>query len=152
MNIVFERAEKKDISQLIKVQKLSFREEFIQHGECAPYNEKAKDIEHLIENHIVYKIIIDEEIIGDMVIIIKSKNFYYLKIIAVIPNYQNLGIGKKALDFMEKDNPNATLWRLITSKDNKKNCHFYESMGYKSVREIIRKESFDLVNYEKIID
>ncbi len=151
MDIIFERAKKEDILQLIQVQKLSFQEEFIQYGECPPYNEKVEDMERLMQKHIVYKIIANEEIIGDIVIIIKSETFYYLKTIAIIPSYQNLGIGKKSMDFMEKDNPKASLWRLITAKNNKKNCCFYEAMGYKNVREVIRSDGFDLVSYEKNI-
>jgi GNAT superfamily N-acetyltransferase len=50
--------------------------------------------------------------------------------IYVLPEYKNKGIGKMAMEYMEKIHP-ADKWILDTPKISPKNKHFYEKCGYK---------------------
>jgi GNAT superfamily N-acetyltransferase len=49
--------------------------------------------------------------------------------IYVLPEYKNKGIGKMAIEYMEKLHP-AEKWVLDTPKISPKNKHFYEKCGY----------------------
>lgn len=51
----------------------------------------------------------------------------------VSKEYQNQGIGAKAISFLENEFPDAKCWRLYTPYKNYRNHHFYEKMGYKKL-------------------
>ncbi|MEA4920034.1 MAG: GNAT family N-acetyltransferase [Clostridiaceae bacterium] len=152
MDIVIERANVNDSKQLIDVQNKSFYEDYEKYGNCPAYNEPEERILELIENNIVYKILADGEIIGDIIIRIRENQNYYLRVIAVIPEYWNQGIGSKAMKYIEENNPEAKKWSLITPHQSFRNHHFYEKIGYKKVGEIIDSEKLTLWKYEKEID
>jgi len=81
----------------------------------------------------------------------RSETHYYLRTITVLPAYQNLGIGKKAVEFIEKANPDGKIWSLITPGGSIRNLHFYESVGYKKTGEEIKSEKLTLIEYQKKI-
>ena len=69
-----------------------------------------------IQNYPTYKILFDGKIIGGITCC-NAGDFYWLGGIYIIPSYQNLGIGAKAIAFIENEFPNATRWRLHTCTD-----------------------------------
>lgn len=151
MNIEFKSAEKADIKKLIEVQNKSFRDDYTAYGECPAYNETKEAISMLIDNAIVYKILKDNEIVGDIIIRQKENHNYYLRVISVIPEYQNLGIGQMALKFIENAHPDAASWDLITPFKSYRNHHFYEKMGYVKIGEYRQSDVLILFRYQKII-
>jgi len=63
-----------------------------------------------------------------------------------------MGIGAKAIKFLEQEFPEAKVWGLDTPYKSYGNHHFYEKMGYVKVREtepINDKCGFYLYVYEK---
>jgi ribosomal protein S18 acetylase RimI-like enzyme len=149
MKIMIVPAMAEDAGTLIEVQNLGFQEDFDRHGECPSYHESPSDMTEMIEHAIVYKILVDEKIVGDVIIRKRDDGSYYLRTIAVLPAYQNLGIGTAAMDFAEKDNPGAAWWSLVTPEGTEKNRHFYEKRGYRRVGEHRRSERLTLVEYRK---
>ncbi|MBN1468051.1 MAG: GNAT family N-acetyltransferase [Fusobacteriaceae bacterium] len=53
----------------------------------------------------VYVIEYENEVVGDFIIKKINEEQLYLIVICVIPKLHNLGIGKKAIEYMGKDNP-----------------------------------------------
>ena len=151
MKLVFERANINDISKLIDVQNKSFYDDYILYGECPAYNESEKSMNEYINTCIVYKILVDDEIVGDIIVRRNDNNNYYLRVISIIPEVQNLGIGSKAINFIESDNPNANEWSLITPYKSYRNHHFYEKCGYKKVGEEVHSDVLTLWKYRKSI-
>jgi ribosomal protein S18 acetylase RimI-like enzyme len=149
MNIIFERAKPEDALQLIEVQNLGFLEDYEKYGECPSYQEKEENMLDMIENAIVYKIIGDGKIIGDIIVRNRGNGAYYLRTISVIPQFQNLGIGTKAIEFIEKDNSDGTVWFLTTPEQSYRNRHFYEKLGYRNVGEDNHSERLTLIKYQK---
>jgi ribosomal protein S18 acetylase RimI-like enzyme len=149
MEITIERAKLEDALKLIDVQSLSFLEDFEKYGECPSYQEKPADMINMIKTAIIYKMIIDDKIIGDIIVRKRDDGSYYLRTIAVIPACQSLGIGTKAIDFIEKDNPDGKVWRLITPEGSYRNRHFYEKIGYKKMGEKHQSERLTLIQYQK---
>lgn len=138
-----------DIGKLIEVQNESFYEDFILYGECPAYNESKQSMEEHLKNAIVYKILWDNEIIGDVIVRKKENGRYYLRVICVIPRYQNFGVGKKAIQFIEKDISDAVEWELITPFKSYRNHYFYEKMGYLKVKEYIHSDVLTMFVYKK---
>lgn len=151
MQIIIDRSLPEDAIELIKVQNICFQEDYEKYNECPAYQESVDNMLDMIKNAIVYKIVIDNQIIGDIIVRKRSETHYYLRTISVIPAYQNLGIGKKAIEFIEKDNPDGIIWSLITPNGNVRNLHFYERLGYKKIGEEIKSDKLTLIKYQKEI-
>lgn len=149
MNIEFKLANKNDVKKLIEVQSKSFYEDYIKYGECPSYNEPEDRMLDLIENAIVYKILKDNEIVGDIIIRKKENNEYYLRTFSVIPECQNLGIGQKALKYIDEVYKDAAEWILITPFKSYRNHHLYEKMGFVKYGEYVHSEALTMFQYRK---
>ena len=85
-------------------------------------------LEHA-ENAITYKILKDGEMAGDIIIRKRDNHKYHIRVLCVIPKYQNLGIGQKALKFIEDTYNDASEWELVTPALSFRNYHVYEEDG-----------------------
>lgn len=148
-NIEFKLANKNDVKKLIEVQSKSFYEDYVRYGECPSYNEPEDRMLDLIENVIVYKILKDNEIIGDIIIRKREDNKYYLRTFSVIPKCQNLGIGQKALKYIDDVYKDAAEWTLITPFKSYRNHHLYEKMGFAKYGEYRHSDVLTMFQYRK---
>jgi ribosomal protein S18 acetylase RimI-like enzyme len=149
MKLEILKATVEDASQLIKVQNESFYEDYIKYEDCPSYQESIENMLDMISHAIVYKIIVDQELVGDVIIRKRGNHNYYLRTIAITPKYQNKGIGKIAVKHVESDNPDGTIWTLITPEGAKKNKKFYESLGYVAIGSEKRSNKLTLIRYMK---
>ena len=62
-------------------------------------------------------------------------NFYYISNVAVDSNYQNLGIGKKLLNFFKETHTNKPI-SLDVVKDNESAIHAYLKSGFEPVETV----------------
>lgn len=150
MEISFERATVDDAEALINVRNLSFFEDYIKYGECPGYNISKESMTNTILSRIVYKIICNSQIIGNISIHDNNDNTYYLGCLCIIPEYQNKGLGQKAISFIEGEFPNAIAWTLETPADKIINHYFYKKMGYTIIKEYI-DNSVKVALFEKRI-
>lgn len=82
---------------------------------------------------------------------VQSKSFYedYLRTFSVIPECQNLGIGQKALKYIDDVYNDATEWTLITPFKSYRNHHLYEKMGFAKYGEYVHSEVLTMFQYRK---
>lgn len=149
MQIDFVRASEQDADDLISVQNAAFAPDVEKYGECPAY---VYDREVMLENirsWLLYKIVGDGKIIGSIEVRPKGEGLYVLRVLSVHPDYHNLGVGSKALKFIFSNHPDAREWRLVTPKDNKRNCHVYEKAGFCCVEDIIHSDVLTLASYRK---
>lgn len=151
MEIVFERATAEDVPMLIEVQNQAFHDDYMLYRDCPSYMESEAAMADHVRNLIVYKILADQEIVGDVILRRRENSSYYLRVISVTPKYWNHGIGSLAIEFIEKQHPDAIEWDLITPHKDFRNHHFYEKMGYKKIREIPHSELLTLWQYQKVV-
>jgi ribosomal protein S18 acetylase RimI-like enzyme len=149
--IVFQRATKEDAQTLIEVQNESFREDYETYGECPAYEESLEKMTEMIENALVYKTECQGRIISDAIVRKRDDGGYYLRVLAVIPEFQGKGIGKAMVQFLEEELDDGKYWCLITPKQSDRNRHFYESLGYRNVGEEKHSELLTLIDYRKDI-
>lgn len=135
MKIEFERATIDDVDKLIDVQKKSFYSDFVKYGECPGYNHSKESMTNIVLNRITYKIICNNQIVGDIIVRDNNDSTYFLGGICVVPDYENHGIGQEAIKFIESQFHNATVWTLETPADKERNHYFYKKMGYTIVDE-----------------
>lgn len=151
MTVTMERAQIEDVPKLIRVQDLSFREDYEKFGECPSYQETPENMADMITHAIVYKILTKDEIIGDIIIRKREEGHYYLRTLSVVPACQNHGVGKQAIAFIEQDLDDGEIWSLITPAGSLKNRHFYESLGYRKAGEKVYSDKLILIEYQKIL-
>ena len=154
MDILFKKATLEDAEELLNIQRKSFKEalELYQDFDTNPKFEKIEKISHKIRNHYYYKIIVDRIIIGGAHAYKNGDCHYYINRVFIHPDFENLGIGKKAMEFIENELPDAKVLSLETPHKSLKNHYFYEKLGYTrtgKVEEI--NENLKLIYYEKAI-
>jgi len=151
MGIMFERATIDDVDAIIDVRNQCFYEDYVKYGECPGYNISKVSMTNSILNRVAYKIISNNQIIGNISVRDNYDSTYYIGCLCVMPDYENRGIGEKSIRFIESEFPNATIWTLETPADNKRNHYFYNKVGYTIVKEYF-DGSVKLVLFEKKIN
>lgn len=111
-----------------------------------PGYDTLEENEKIIKEFRTYKIVYKHETIGFFFLIPKSETEVSLESLCIYPKFQNLGLGYKTLEEMEKLHPEYIKWSLISMKGSDRIQHLYEKFGYKKTFE---EEWF--YGYEKII-
>ncbi|GAK50208.1 hypothetical protein CLOSPO_02774 [Candidatus Moduliflexus flocculans] len=149
MEVFIERACLEDANALITVQNVAFYDDFIAYGECPAYNESFNAMRDHIITKIVYKIIAQDQIIGDIIIRPIGEGRYYIRVISIKPEYQGKGIGKKAMQFIESEITDAKEWELITPFKSYRNHHFYEKLGFQKIDQYKHSDVLTMFVYKK---
>lgn len=150
----FIRATVEDLDDYMKAKIDAFSDDVDLYG-FGPtgYDDFEKERENIL-HYPTYKMVLDDVIIGGITCSDLGNGLFWLGGIYIDKQHQNMGIGAKAITFIEKEFPQAKRWKLHTPYKNYRNHHFYEKMGYKKVGETLPKEDkggFYLIKYEKII-
>ncbi len=102
---------------------------------------------------IYYKIVDGERIVGGLILFDMRRRHFNLGRIFIDPDYQDRGIGTRAILLAEQAHPHVNRWSLDTPDWATRNHHFYEKLGYVKVgEEAIAGEPFALWLYEKRIE
>lgn len=133
---------------MINVQNQSFYADFVKYGECPGFNHSKESMTNIILNRITYKVICNNQIVGDIIVKDNHDSTYYIGCICVIPDYENKGIGQESIKFIEGQFPKATVWTLETPADKTRNHYFYKKMGYSITKEYM-DSSVKIVLFEK---
>jgi GNAT superfamily N-acetyltransferase len=151
MMIKFEKALESDAIELTGVAIRAFGDDKVKYGSYPPGIDTVKQHITFMKIADYFKIIKDNIIIGGMIVFHDRAGNYTLGSIFLEPAAQNHGIGKQAIDFLERFFPSAKKWSLDTPYLNFRNHHFYEKMGYKKVGEMLphKNNDFCLFLYEK---
>jgi GNAT superfamily N-acetyltransferase len=133
MTITFERAIPADADALTPIQVRAFHEDAriypgIELGGPPGYD-SVEATRQKIEEEEYYKILVDGQIVGGVVIFQQAEGHFHLDVLYVDPAYHNRGIGSQAIQFIEQTYP-ATRWTLHTPTYAIRNHHFYEKFGY----------------------
>lgn len=78
------------------------------------------------------------------------ENVEWISPIFIIPEYQNRGIAQLVIRRLFELYPKTITWRLGTIKQEQRNCHLYEKLGFQKVgTEQIVNDKMTLIVYEK---
>jgi ribosomal protein S18 acetylase RimI-like enzyme len=98
-----------------------------------------------------YKILVDNRIVGGFIVFPGAVREYYLCRIFIRPDFQNQGIGTRAMDFMFGEFPLAKSWTVDTPLWNQRTRHFYEKLGFrKADARYDRQAGWDSIIYRKV--
>ena len=135
MNIQFKLAEEKDILELIQVQNEAFYTDYLIYGRSPEYKRSYESMLNDVVKNIVYKIVIDDKLVGDIIVKNQGQGTYTLDSLCVIPQFENRGIGKAAIQFIEEVTTDAAHWIATTPADKRRNNSFYKKAGYSRINE-----------------
>ena len=140
LNLSFRKIDESDIPLLTPVMKRAFDDDAQKHlgqqqggppgyddGEffrtwLLPYDESKG-----------FKIMLEDEVIGGMIVWILPEGHNILGTIFVDPDHQDRGVGELSWKFVEKQYPGTKSWRLGTPSWATKNHRYYTKCGFKQV-------------------
>ncbi|MBZ9689691.1 GNAT family N-acetyltransferase [Clostridium estertheticum] len=147
------KAEVVDSKIITEIKKLAYNDETRRFGPGRdggpPGYESEEETQYLIKNHLFYKIMLDNKIIGFFWLHGDDSKFYELEDLCIHPEYHNKGFGFKSMKLMEELHPHIKKWVLGTPYYSVRNQHLYEKIGYKKTGQT---EDDFLFLYEKLID
>ena len=82
-----------------------------------------------------YKILLDDRIVGGIVVRLKGYQYYEVARIFIDPDFQNQGIGTQTFEFMWTEYPEVKRWTLGTPAWNCRTPHFYRKVGFVEIGE-----------------
>jgi ribosomal protein S18 acetylase RimI-like enzyme len=123
-------------------------------NEQSPAN---KGIDRIIQdlnrkNSDAYIFKLKQKYIGYVRIDQRNPDKYSISDLCILPNYQGNGYAQYVLKEIEKMYPRAVEWSLVTIKEEKRDCHLYEKLGYEQMG-ILQKvnEWMTFVLYKKSV-
>ncbi len=141
--ITIDKATILDAGKLTEIMTRTFDEEtkrwLCDQGDVIDYNiqppgySSVEMMKYSIEELDSYKVIMDEKIIGGIIVTISGKSYGRIDRIFVDPVYQGKGIGSYVIKLIEEEYPNIRIWDLETSSRQINNHHFYKKMGYEII-------------------
>ncbi|PEC86817.1 GNAT family N-acetyltransferase [Bacillus cereus] len=141
--ISIEKATILDAEKLTEIMTRTFDEEAKRwlggQGDVIDYNiqppgySSVEMMRYSIEELDSYKVIMDEKIIGGIIVTISGKSYGRIDRIFVEPVYQGKGIGSNVIKLIEEEYQSIKIWDLETSSRQINNHHFYKKMGYEII-------------------
>jgi len=150
--ITIEKVQDADVETMTGVKQRAFEAELKKYGVSPEVFCTDEWTRHAMTHGDYYKILQDTQIVGGLHVFVFGQDFYNcheLNSIFVLPEYQNQGIGTRAIRFLEETYPFARKWRLETPSLSFGNHHFYEKNGFVKVREVNEGEVTVFIYYRE---
>jgi GNAT superfamily N-acetyltransferase len=134
--IRYEKARPSDANDLARISERAFHSD-IHCGAPAPggppgYNLAAWQA-RMMRLADYFKIVVEDQIVGGIIVLRKAARQYELGRIFVDPDWQNQGVGTQAFEFLWEEYPLAKCWTLGTPAWNRRTRHFYIKVGFVEV-------------------
>lgn len=133
MLIQIKEAKLSDLLSIYLIQKAAFKSLFLryQDKETSPYLQSFEKLnaKFSASNTTYYLIMTAQKTVGFIKLTVEQEHTTKLSSIALLPSYENRGIGRQAMTLIERLVQTDTL-RLNTILQEPKLVHFYHSLGY----------------------
>ncbi|NLL96264.1 MAG: GNAT family N-acetyltransferase [Clostridiaceae bacterium] len=134
----------------LALQKLAYKSEaeIYDDFEIPPLTQTLVGIKEDYKNQVILKMVLDGKIIGS-VRAYKKDYVCHIGRLIVHPAHQNKGYGKCLIKAIEEYFSDCKKFSLFTGKKSTRNLYFYNSLGYKTVREEYVNDNLTHVYLEK---
>jgi len=145
-----ERAEPKDLKEILALQKTAFQSEAEIYNDfsIAPLNQSLDELTADFKDKIFLKAVIDGTIIGSVRAEVKANRCFIGRLI-VDPHFQNFGVGTRLMHAIEEACGDVGAYELHTGHKSKRNLFFYKKLGYKKFKSLKISESITRIFLEK---
>lgn len=152
MSIVsLKKIEQSELKQAWHMQQQGFLDVFMRYFDLInPIFNTYKKLKSYFCKCDMYWIVFNEKCVGQIWIAAKDSKAHIARIF-VLKEYRNKGIAQQAIMIAESFYPQCNIWRLDTIKQEKRNCHLYEKLGYvpTGAEKRINKR-MTIIDYEKV--
>jgi GNAT superfamily N-acetyltransferase len=147
---MIERAIEGDLPEILRLQKLAFKEEadFVSDPNIHPMTQTLEELKHDFTKETFLKYVEGGMILGS-VRAFEEEGTCYIKRMVVHPNYWGKGIGKSLMREIERVFGNSKRYELYTRIDHKRTRPFYQSLGYLPFRTEKVSDTLTFVYLEK---
>jgi GNAT superfamily N-acetyltransferase len=90
---------------------------------------------HMIANGYFYKITLDSEVVGGLIMVRLACDHFHLVRVWVDPAHQGRGVGARALALLEASRRQVTLWTVGVPAWARRCRRFFEANGYRAAGE-----------------
>lgn len=120
-----------DVKRIIREAYLPLLEKYHDEEEN-PANKTIENIQFDLKrnNSDAYLLMLDQMPIGYVRVGQRAKGEFSIADLAILPQYQGNGYAQFFLKEIEKMYSMAEKWSLVTIKEEAKDCHLYEKLGY----------------------
>ncbi|MEC5338414.1 hypothetical protein IGI86_001664 [Enterococcus sp. AZ188] len=133
MLIQLKEAKLSDLLSIYLIQKAAFKSLFLryQDGETSPNLQSFEKLnaKFSASNTTYYLIMTAQKTVGFLKLTVEQEHTTKLSSIALLPSYENRGIGRQAMTLIERNVQTDTI-HLNTILQEPKLVHFYHSLGY----------------------
>ena len=154
MVVRLQKATSEDAVRLTEMQARAFMPCVQRHGgfETSPAAETPdRMLERILAERSHCFVILSDGIYAGMIRVKElGEGAYKISPIFVLPEFQNRGVGQEAMHLIEEQFPSARLWTLFCVREEEKNVHFYEKLGFqKTGVERRLAKHITLIGYER---
>lgn len=150
--VQIKKADKSEWKELLELQKKVFMSLYKKYedNETTPIFESEEHFKERFDSGDYYKILYGEKLIGGVNVKLIEPGKMKLRIINILQEYENKKIGQEVIKRLELMYPEIVEWSVITIFNEKRNCHFYEKVGYVQTEKKIKvNEKMTLIEYIK---
>ncbi|MCL2751676.1 MAG: GNAT family N-acetyltransferase [Firmicutes bacterium] len=125
------RADERDFSEILELQKLAFRENALRYNDftITPLTQTLEELAAQAKDHVILKAADGGRIVGTVRGCLKN-GYCSLGKLCVHPDYQNQGIGRRLIAAIESEFGSVT-FRFVTGYLDEKNIALYQKLGYR---------------------
>lgn len=152
--MIIKKAEFKDLEKILNLQKLAYISEAKLYDDYSiePLNQTLSEIRNEYKKGIILKALINDiDIIGS-IRAYKINDTVFIGKLIVHPDFQNKGIGKNLLNYIEKYfigiDPNIE-FKLFTGYKSSKNINLYKKSGYAEFKLEKISENLEFIHFKK---
>ncbi len=150
MVLMIERATEGDLSEILRLQRLAFKEEsdFVGDPNIHPMTQTLEELEHDFAKE-TFLILVEGGTILGSVRAFEEEGTCHINRLIVHPDHWGKGIGKGLMREIERVFGDAKRYDLFTRIDNKRTRSFYQSLGYQPFKTEKVSDSLTFVYLEK---
>ncbi|MPL62750.1 hypothetical protein SDC9_08370 [bioreactor metagenome] len=154
--MIVERAKYDDLEEILDLQKLSYISEaqLYDDNSIEPLKQTINNIKEEFRNGIILKIHYDGQGIIGSIRATKSNDIILIKKLIVHPDFQDRGIGKKLLKYIERyylSLYSNIEFNLFTGYKSSKNLYLYKKCGYEEFKLEKISEKISFIHLKKKI-
>lgn len=129
------RANQKDIPEILALQKIAYRSEAELYGDAGvpALGQTLEEITADFEQSIFLKAVVNGKIIGS-IRARRDGDTAHIGRVAVHPYFQGKGLATRLIRQLEQEVGDVRIYEAFTGHQSTRNLHLYEKMGYRQVR------------------
>ena len=133
MHIEVRRTTPDDLPSILSLQKIAYQSEAIRYNyfSMQPLTQTLDEIQKEFSTHTFLTALIGDEVVGTVRAVQRGSTCYIGRL-AVKPDVQNRGIGRRLMVEIESLFTDVERFELFTGYKSLKNLHLYDTLGYAS--------------------